>query len=340
MSATIQIRGDTAANWTAANPILADRELAVETDTQLFKVGNGVTAWNSLSYRALRQIDTAEVVNFSDQTATPTAPPSGMNFYARDLAGRMLPRVQGPSGLVFPLQPSFFQNQITIISPNTTTSVSTIGTAVTSAGTLSHPAATPQYGFMTDFASGATINNTAGTSHAATNFARNNTGISRGFFYASRIALPNTSYNGTTGATGSRIYSGMAAGNIVGTSSMVLSDTPAIIGCGFQRVHNGAGLQQANWQFLIRNAATDRIDTGLAFLPEKVYDMFLFCPPDGSFIGWRIDNVTDDLTQEGIYNGTQLPALGTLMRGGVGLATLDAVNRNIRMQRIYCESDV
>lgn len=51
MSTTrIQLRGDSAANWTSANPVLADREMGLETDTDKFKVGNGSTAWNSLSY--------------------------------------------------------------------------------------------------------------------------------------------------------------------------------------------------------------------------------------------------------------------------------------------------
>lgn len=46
----IQIRRGTAAAWTAANPILAQGEMGYEIDTQKIKVGNGSTAWNSLSY--------------------------------------------------------------------------------------------------------------------------------------------------------------------------------------------------------------------------------------------------------------------------------------------------
>lgn len=45
-------RHDTAANWTAVNPVLAAGEMGVETDTNKFKFGDGVTAWNSLSYAA------------------------------------------------------------------------------------------------------------------------------------------------------------------------------------------------------------------------------------------------------------------------------------------------
>ena len=46
----IQLRGDTASNWTAANPVLLNNELGLETDTKKLKVGNGSTAWNSLAY--------------------------------------------------------------------------------------------------------------------------------------------------------------------------------------------------------------------------------------------------------------------------------------------------
>jgi hypothetical protein len=50
MAVKLQLRGDTAAAWTAANPILAEREFAIEMDTKKMKVGDGTTAWNSLSY--------------------------------------------------------------------------------------------------------------------------------------------------------------------------------------------------------------------------------------------------------------------------------------------------
>lgn len=50
MADRIQIRRDTAAGWTSANPILAQGELGAETDTLKIKIGDGTTAWTSLSY--------------------------------------------------------------------------------------------------------------------------------------------------------------------------------------------------------------------------------------------------------------------------------------------------
>ena len=43
-------RHDTAANWTNTNPTLAQGEFGVEDDTGKFKIGDGQTAWNSLTY--------------------------------------------------------------------------------------------------------------------------------------------------------------------------------------------------------------------------------------------------------------------------------------------------
>jgi hypothetical protein len=50
MAVQIQLRNDTAANWTSSNPVLAQGEMGIETDTRKFKFGDGTTAWNSLSY--------------------------------------------------------------------------------------------------------------------------------------------------------------------------------------------------------------------------------------------------------------------------------------------------
>lgn len=52
MTGKILFRRDTAANWTSANPTLAQGELALETDTKLTKMGDGINAWNALPYQA------------------------------------------------------------------------------------------------------------------------------------------------------------------------------------------------------------------------------------------------------------------------------------------------
>ena len=43
INSKIQLRNDTAANWTTSNPILLKGEMGVEIDTGKFKIGNGTT---------------------------------------------------------------------------------------------------------------------------------------------------------------------------------------------------------------------------------------------------------------------------------------------------------
>ena len=47
---TMQIRHDSASNWTIRNPILSAGEFGLESDTYLIKVGDGVTDWEHLRY--------------------------------------------------------------------------------------------------------------------------------------------------------------------------------------------------------------------------------------------------------------------------------------------------
>jgi hypothetical protein len=50
MAVQIQFRRGTASAWTSANPTLAEGEMGIETDTDQFKIGDGLTAWTSLAY--------------------------------------------------------------------------------------------------------------------------------------------------------------------------------------------------------------------------------------------------------------------------------------------------
>lgn len=59
MAQKIQLRGDTLANWTEVNPILSEREMVIETDTDKVKIGNGVDHYLDLPY-------------FGDAGGTPT----------------------------------------------------------------------------------------------------------------------------------------------------------------------------------------------------------------------------------------------------------------------------
>lgn len=73
MADRIQLRRDTAANWTSANPVLAQGELGIETDTLKIKAGNGTSTWTAIGYL----IDTG---NYLTTAAIGTSVPSIIGY--------------------------------------------------------------------------------------------------------------------------------------------------------------------------------------------------------------------------------------------------------------------
>jgi hypothetical protein len=70
MATQIQLRRDTAANWTSNNPTLAAGEFGWESDTNRFKIGTGSAAWNSLGYAS--EGDTAGITFVGDDSTGTT----------------------------------------------------------------------------------------------------------------------------------------------------------------------------------------------------------------------------------------------------------------------------
>lgn len=69
MGTRIQIRRDTSTNWSLNNPVLALGEPGLETDTQIVKYGDGVTAWNSLPYANLNSLADFTTANLAENSA-------------------------------------------------------------------------------------------------------------------------------------------------------------------------------------------------------------------------------------------------------------------------------
>lgn len=67
MAATIKLRRGTTSQWSTANPVLAPGEIGVDTTLNQFKIGDGATAWSSLSFNIAP-------LNSPALTGTPTAP--------------------------------------------------------------------------------------------------------------------------------------------------------------------------------------------------------------------------------------------------------------------------
>jgi hypothetical protein len=117
---------------------------------------------------------------------------------------------------------------------------------------------------------------------------------------------------------------------------MTNSDTPAGDYAGFQFSTTRA---DTGFRFITRdNTTTSTGVNTLAIAQNKVYDFYIYTPPQGTTIYWRVDNITDGTTQEGSTT-TNLPRNNQPMRAGSGLQTTTATARNFRVLKHYIESD-
>lgn len=92
MANIIQIRRDLGANWTSANPTLADGELGIETDASpaaKMKIGNATDNWTALPYLA---IDGSRIYNGS---AAPTTLYNNHDYYIRTINGYVYEQQSG-----------------------------------------------------------------------------------------------------------------------------------------------------------------------------------------------------------------------------------------------------
>ena len=84
MATKLQIRRDTASNWTSANPTLSAGEFGFETDTYKLKIGDGSTAWTSLDYYADQLaggVDSAGIISLLGNGSVQHIIPSGNELY-------------------------------------------------------------------------------------------------------------------------------------------------------------------------------------------------------------------------------------------------------------------
>lgn len=335
MATQIQHRRGTASEWTAANPVLAEGELGLVTDTGRFKIGDGATAWDSLAYPSNNP---TFGVSTYDQIAEPSAPEAGkLHVYANDAGGRMLPRFKGPSGLDSALQPAIFGNGIYAVFPGTTTAPTTIGgPALTAVGTVSHPviATTSLRQQMSRFnvLSAATADSVASVRPAFARAWRGDAPGLGGFFFRARFSINST-------VTNQRTFFGLHPNSLIAVTA-----TPSAL---LNMIGVGNDLGEANLQILTNSntGSAAKVDLGSSFPSQgvdDVYDLTLFAPPNASVVNWKIQRYGNGAAQAGTLSDvSKLPQTSAFLapylymnNGGATAAV------NFDCSRIYLETDL
>lgn len=73
----IQLRNDTAENWTTQNPVLLKGEMGVEIDTGKTKIGNGTDHWKTLKYSGVDEETIKGIIDNNRSAFTDVVPNEG-----------------------------------------------------------------------------------------------------------------------------------------------------------------------------------------------------------------------------------------------------------------------
>lgn len=234
--------------------------------------------------------------------AAPPVPSAGVTLFARFRAGRRMAAQVGPSGLDYSFQPAFFANKITLwTAQGNGTTVSTINFGVSNTGTatLRNVAVT---NFSTSlrrlaFVSAATAGVSCGTRHNLLQFYRGDVAGRGGFFYVARFVIDTVLAN-------MRWFVGL-----YGSAAVIGNVNPSsltnIIGFGIDsgqttvRFFNNDGAGTAT--------ATDMGASFPATTAAVVYEIRIFCAPNGSTVYYSIERLDSAALVEGSVT-TDIPA--------------------------------
>ncbi len=298
------------------------------------------------------QLDDQLVFNLPNATvAVPVAPASNnLKMFARNIGGRMLPKIIGPSGIDTALQTALFQNRILMYVPSTSTTGTGSGTGLgpvwTSGGTVTHPTpattapAISNQMRRTRYANVVTTTNqTLGIKAAAAdtlNYWRGNAAGLGGFFYAARFIVEL--YPAAT----VRLFAGLTASS---ATYVVASDTVLVNTCGLWHDTTDPSTGAGAFNFVTKDATTatkQQITLSNAIAAGNSYDFYMFCPPNGTTIYWRLDDVVNNVTYEG-NTSTTLPVntafMGPQCAMSNGTANTTVTTVAIGVAGVYTESD-
>lgn len=327
-----QFARSTAAAMVALNPILREGELVFETDTLRYKIGDGVTSWNSLSFREFTGDFNAMALN---DVADPTTPLSTQAYvYIKSVAGRMMLKVKGPTGLDTPLQPLFGQNNIIMIRPAVGATLSVFGTGAPSIGGAASTPTLSNYNFRTsirrtNIASAATANSTANVRIPVNTVWRGDNPGLGGFFFQCRFSFNSAVAN-------QQSFVGLWNTLTAPGGTQVPSALTNVIGLSYDAADSNLQLIRSS------GGAAVKIDLGANFPARSttvVYELTIFCAPNDTKVTVRTNNLTTGETDTSVLTSS-IPAQTTFLtyhafvnNGGTALAC------SIDLIGLYIETD-
>lgn len=256
-----------------------------------------------------------EVIDFPAQAAEPAVPPADHGLlYSRAIAGRVVPKWLGPSGVDYPLQPHIGMNNVSVWRGGATTTATTFAAQI---GAMPYTGASPTAPTIPTPASTnlktqtyRSVISTGGTAGALAYIRANTLRVWRGnaaglggWFLVHRFGLAALQ-------TGQRVFVGLqdTAANPTNVDPTT-NTTPGRIGMAINA-------STGNWNLVhnVTGTAPTVIALGANF-PVNTTDLLelvLFAKPQATEIGYRVTNWSTSQQTSGTIT-TNIPASTTFM---------------------------
>jgi hypothetical protein len=283
-------------------------------------------------------MDIKAPLNFEGVITEPTAPAAGnMKLYSKSIAGRLLPKIIGPSGIDTVLQVGLHGNAVLMIAPASGTTAPTAwGGTLTTAATMSAPqtiaSANPwQATWRKRFQTSTTAGNATGMRTAYVQWFRGNAAGFGGFFFRAQLGM-------NINLAGGQKFVGLCAstGALAGEPSALLN----MCGMGYDSGDSSA----ANW-FFMRNdgsGTATKFDLGANAVRNTThgFDLIMYMPPNGTDLFVRIVNIHSGVTVLDTSYNTDLPAVnvGMAFKAEVRNGAVAAAD-NLEVAKVYIETD-
>ncbi len=297
-------------------------------------------------YGADGVIKAQTLVNIQQLPAVPAAAMTAadtdtIKIFARKRAGGMQLKWISPSGQDERVQPFFSENGGNIYFPNNATTVGlALGGSWTSGGTVSHPSPTTtspaRYNatYRTRWANVVTTTNQfLGIRYGTARFWRGNVANVGGFKFHARFAV------GLWPAATVRLFVGLTSV----TSGMVVTDTLAGDCCGLWHATTDAA---SVLNFITRDNTTTTsvpITLGANLAAGKIFDFWMWAPPNGSVIGYALQDVQTDTVLVDTTTTSTLPRstifMGPELAMSNGTANITVTTTAFELAGYSCSSD-
>jgi hypothetical protein len=281
-------------------------------------------------------------VQITASASEPPVPPAGIGtFYAKDIAGRIVPKWIGPSGVDYVLQSHLGQNNIRMWRAGATNNATTFASIV---GSMPYTGASPAAPTIPPLGAASirnqTIRSTISTGATAGALAyiranqaaiwRGNAAGLGGFYVVHRFSLNALQ-------VGQRVFVGIVDGAANPTNiDPVTTTTPGGVGIAINA-------NTGNWNLVNNASGVARTATSLgASFPVNNADLLelaLFAAPNGSGIGYRVTNLSTGAQATGQLTAN-IPAKTTFFAPSVWITNnATAAAASLDYVSTYVETD-